>query len=74
MTKAYRYAETNGYVEYENHGMANGYMEYPNNGMTHSQPHIHGKHFGHGNRFFNNQPYGPAKTMRFEYAKDETCE
>ncbi|KAK8481214.1 hypothetical protein V6N13_029903 [Hibiscus sabdariffa] len=74
MTEAYGYEETNGYVEYENHGMTNGYMEYSNNGMARSQPHLRGKHSGHGNKFFNNQAYGPAKTMGFEHVEAETCE
>ncbi|GMI95546.1 hypothetical protein HRI_003223900 [Hibiscus trionum] len=71
ITEAHGYEETNGYAEYDNHGMGNGYREYGNNGMGRSQPQLRGKHSGHGNGFVNTQSYGPAKTMGFEYTEAE---
>ncbi|XP_039068149.1 hornerin-like [Hibiscus syriacus] len=59
--EAYGYEETNGTVEYVNHGMANGYREYANNGMARSHPHLRGKHSGHGNGFVSTQSYGGGR-------------
>ncbi|KAK5812172.1 hypothetical protein F383_33789 [Gossypium arboreum] len=58
-TKAYGYEESN------------GYGEYTMNGMARTQPHLRGKHTGHGNGFVKNQAYGPTKNMGFGYTEAE---
>ncbi|KAB2017120.1 hypothetical protein ERO13_D08G131500v2 [Gossypium hirsutum] len=61
----YEKTEAYGYEE------SNGYGEYAMNGMARTQPHIRGKHTGHGNGFVKNQAYGPTKNMGFGYTEAE---